>query len=282
MKQRIFIIAIISLNLLNVGAQNTIHKASKTIEYSFEDCKALLIQGEKATIKVSAKSQNTIELKITYIAKHKKQATAIRDLKHIRFDSQKEGSKLLLRNYYETANQKIESNLSFIYELIIPEEIFLDIRNLYGSINLQQLTGTKEIHISFGRLELENISGKTNIQLKYSDISTNNIAGQLTGSLSKSNVLINNCEANVSLNMSYGTLNASLLNNCKNFRINGERAEIQIQTPDKEYNMDIKTSFNKLFIFDENHDQQFRSTNKNFTKNIYIRTSYCPIKIHLK
>ena len=75
MKQRIFIIAIISLNLLNVGAQNTIHKASKTIEYSFEDCKALLIQGEKATIKVSAKPQNTIELKITYIAKHKKQVT---------------------------------------------------------------------------------------------------------------------------------------------------------------------------------------------------------------
>jgi hypothetical protein len=282
MKQRIFIIAIISLYLLNVGAQNTIHKASKTIEYSFEDCNALLIQGEKATIKVSAKPQNTIELKITYVAKHKKHATAIRDLKHIKFDNQKEGSRLLLRNYYETGHQKIESNLSFIYELIIPEEIFLDIRNLYGSVNLHQLTGTKEIDISFGRLELENISGKTNIQLRYSNINTNNISGQLTGTLSKSDVLINNCEANVLLNMSYGTLNVSLLNNCKNFRINGERAEIQIQTPDKEYNMDIKTSFNKLFIFDEEHDQQFRNTNKNFTKKINLKTSYCPIKIHLK
>lgn len=263
-------------------SQNTIQKLSKTIEYSYENVTSMVIQAEKATIKITGKPQKTIEMKIILISKHKIQSTALNDLKYIKFEQQKEGSKLLLKNFYESSNRKIESNLSIVYELIVPEEISMQLNNLYGAIELQNLFGSKTLDIAFGRLEMRNIAGNNNLHLKYTNLKAQNFTGQLTGTLSKSDVELTDCNSSIDLIMSYGTLKAAVLNECKLIKINGTRTEVHLQTPSMDYNFDLKTSYSKVEAFDNEPTSYFKSTSKTKMKTITVTTSYCPIKIKLK
>ncbi|MFV0391703.1 MAG: hypothetical protein ACK5KP_07465 [Paludibacteraceae bacterium] len=146
MTRKIFIILLLSLFVSKAVSQNTIYKVSKTADYRFEDCSLLRIQGEKATIRITGHRQNTIELKIILVAKHKNQTIARNDLKFIRFDLNKKGSVLYLKNFYESGKQKIESNLSIVFELTVPEAIAVDLQNLYGrSVSYEQYENDKRL-----------------------------------------------------------------------------------------------------------------------------------------
>jgi len=252
------------------------------LEYRFEDCSSLLIQGEKATIRITGKPQNTIELKMSLVAKHRNQAIALYDLKFIRFEYQKDGKQLILKNFYESTNRKIESNLSVVYELIVPQDMAIQLYNLYGSTTLLNLGGIKLVDISFGRLDMQTINGNTILQLKYSNLTAQKISGQLTGTLSKSDALITNCGATTELNMSYGMLNALLISECELVSINGNRTEVLLQTPSKDYNLDLKTTNSDVEVFDKSYAPHYRWLSKSSSKTINVTTTYCPIKIKLK
>lgn len=272
----------LSFLVLNMASQELIQKATKTVDYRFDDCSSLLIQGEKATIKITGKPQNTIDLKILLVSKHKKQATALNDLKYIRFATEKEGTQLILKNYYETTNRKIESNLSIVYELIVPEQLAVKLTNLYGAVTLNNLSGKKSVDISFGRLEMQAIDGNTNLNLRYSNLVAQKITGKLNGTLSKSDAMITNCSAVLELDMKYGILNASLLNDCEHVHITGTRTEILLQTRYVDYNLDLKTIYSNVEVYDKVVSSSFKRVSKSSTKSIFVSTSYCPIKIKLK
>lgn len=282
MKNLLLIIIMLSFPAIIVFSQNPVYKASKTMDYRFEDCSALQIQGEKASIRITGKNQQYIELKVTLVAKHQHQKTALNDLKYIRFESQKEASTLILKNFYESANRKIESNLSVVYELSIPSTLALQLQNLYGSVSLSHLSGKKSCDVSFGRLDLNFISGKTDLQLKYTNLNAQNIAGLLTGNFSKSDADIMECSASTELNMNYGKLQASLMNDCGLFRLTGNRSEVFIETPLKDYTFDLKTTYSQIDVFNKTVGSAFRQISKTSPKNIFVSTTYCSIKIQLK
>ncbi|MDO9634729.1 MAG: hypothetical protein Q7J05_06755 [Paludibacter sp.] len=282
MRKRIIIAILLIFQALNLTSQDLIQKATKTLEYRFEDCTSMLIQGEKATIRIRGKSQSVVELKILLVAKHKNPKIALNDLKHIRFVSEKDGTQLNLKNFYERANRKIESNLSVVYELTVPENIVFQLNNLYGSVTLMNLTGSKSVDISFGRIDMQNISGITNLQLKYTNLTAQNIAGKLTGDLSKSDAVITHCGATTDLNMKYGVLKATLTSDCEQIRVTGIRTEVNLQTPASDYNLDLKTIYSEVEVFDKVVTPTYRWNSKSSPKSIFVTTTYCPIKIKLK
>lgn len=282
MKIRLKILLLVSLFALKMTSQNQIQRASRTMEYHFNDCSSLVIQGEKATIHVAGKTQNGIDVKVTLVAKHISQSKALSDIKYIRFSSQKVNEKLILKNFYETTPNKIESNLSIIYELYIPENMTVELRNLYGSVNLQNLKGTKNIDLAFGKIEMQNILNKTQLQAKYSSINIEQIAGKLTGTLTKSDADVKNCSAGVELNMSYGKINASLTDNCETFSVAGNRTAVELYLSSTNYNLNLKTTNYKILVFSKLVNQQSYQLNNASNKHIQINTSYCPININLK
>lgn len=282
MKNKLFFTLLMTLLALQAGSQELIQKATKTMDYRFEDCSSVQIQGEKATIRITGKPQQTVELKISLVSKHKNPKTAQNDLKYIRFVSEKVGTKLILKNFYESANRKIESNLSIIYDLSVPEEMAIQLQNLYGAVTLLNLSGSKSIGVSFGRLDLSGIGGTTNLQLRYSNLTVQKILGKLTGTLSKSDAVINNCGAATELDMQYGILNASLLPECEQVRVTGNRTEVILQTSSTDYKLDLKTNYSDLEVFGKAVNSPYRPATKSSSKSIFVSTSYCPIKIKLK
>lgn len=282
MKYRLIIIFLLSIVVQSMVSQNPVYRATRTMDFRFDNCTVLQIQGEKATIHITGKAQDVIELKIILVAKHKNQSTALNDLKYIRFASKKEGAKLLLNNYYESTNHKIESNLSVIYELTVPANLAIQLQNLYGSVAMQSLIGTKTVDISFGRLDLQNISGSTNLMLKYSNITAHDVSGQLGGTLSKSDADIADCSADIRFNMNYGTLNAALLNTCDLVHIVGTRTEVILFTATTDYNIDLKTTYSPVLVFNKSVSPSYQVISKTSAKNIMVTTTFCPIKINLK
>lgn len=278
MIKNIFIFLLMGLLAMPAVSQNQLLKASKTMDYRFDGCDALQILGEKATIRICGKDQQQIELKITLVAKHKNQETALKDLKLIRFVSQKTGSKLVLKNFYETSGRKIESNLSIVYELIVPEKLSVQLQNLYGGVTLLDLTGFKSVDVSFGRLDMFNIAGNTNLQLKYCNLTVQNISGKIGGDLSKSDANVSRCSAGIQLNMSYGNFQAKLLKECESVRIAANRTAVEVQTASTDYNLDLKTTNSTVQVFDKTVNQQYRLDVKS-SNLIHITTSYCPIMI---
>lgn len=129
---------------------------------------------------------------------------------------------------------------------------------------------------------MNGIGGRTDLQLKYSNLSAGNVSGKITGTLSKSDVDIVDCEADTELSMNYGTLNASLSDKCKTVRIIGSRAEIHLQTPTKEYNLELKTNYNDIEVFGNMVKEQYRWMSNTSSKTIFATTTYCPIKINLR
>ena len=273
---------LLSIFAMQVQSQNIVQRASKTMDYRFDDCSVLHIMGEKATIHITGKAQKSVILKITFVARHKNQATALNDIKHIRFSHQKEGSILTIKNFYETSNRKIESNLSVIYELFVPEEIVLQLRNLYGAVTLLNLSGEKSLDISFGRLDMNNTTGSTQLQMRYSSVNAESMSGSVTGTLSKSDATFLNCNAAIDLNTNYGKIYASLSNECETFKIAGNRTEIEILANNPNYNLNLKTSYSKVLLNNNAVGQHHISLNKAFTRTIEISTNYCPIKINFK
>lgn len=282
MRNRISIAILLTFFAFGAGSQELIQRASKTTEYRYEDFSSLHIQAEKATIRITGKPQQTVELKISLVAKHQDPKTARNDLKYIRFVSEKAGTKLILKNFYETANRKIESNMSVIYDLIVPEAMAIQLQNLYGSVNITDLSGSISASVSFGRIDMQSITGSTRLQMRYSSLSARKIAGKLTGTLSKSDAVLADCAAQTELEMQYGELRASLLSGCELLRVSGSRTEVQVQLPSAENNLDLKTSYSSVEVFGKAVGAAYRSTSKSSNTKIWVTTSYCPIKISLQ
>ena len=278
MTNKLFISLLMSLLVWNTSSQELIQRATKSMEYRFVDCSLLIIQGEKATIRITGRAQHSVDLKVSLVAKHKNQSTAVNDLKYIRFETKKNGTQLVLRNFYERKNRKIESNLSVVYELTVPEQLAIQLNNLYGSVLLQTLGGNNSLEVAFGRLEMQSISGVAHLQLKYSNLIAGDVSGKLTGTLSKSDAVLTNCSASTDLSMSYGTLNASILAKNKVFQVVGNRTEITVQLPSAEYSMDLQTIHSHVEIDGKKAGSRYRSTSSSPDKLI-LSTSYCPIKI---
>lgn len=278
MKINLFISLILSLIVWTTASQELVLRATKSMDYRFVDCSSLMIQGEKATIRIIGKAQQSVDLKVSLVAMHKNQSTAVNDLNYIRIETKKNGTQLVIKNYYESKNRKIESNLSVVYELTVPEHLAIQLYNLYGSVTLQNLRGTKSAELAFGRLELQSISGVTQIQLKYSNLSAGDVAGQLTGTLAKSDAVLTKHSASAELSMSYGALTASILPDSKTFRVVGNRTEITVELPSAEYAMDLQTLHSQVEINGKKAGSRYRSTSTTSNKLI-VSTSYCPIKI---
>ena len=84
MKINLFISLILSLLVLKSTSQELILRASKSMEYQFMDYSSVMIQGEKATIWIIGKAQQSVDLKVSLVAMHKNQSIAVNDLKYTR------------------------------------------------------------------------------------------------------------------------------------------------------------------------------------------------------
>lgn len=103
-------------------------------------------------------------------------------------------------SWFNTGNQELEIN----YKVLVPKNVYLELRNKYGSIYLESTDRDADIDLSYGDIRLGDINAKLNLDMAYSEGSLSQIKnGDLE--LSYSNLEMENSQS-LDLEMKYSEL----------------------------------------------------------------------------
>lgn len=284
MIKKVNILLLLLLSCIGLAnAQQVVQKVSRhSVNEYLGNIELLEIIGEKATIKLEGWEKNYIEVELLAVSRNTEKAKAIEEIKYIKTDAIKDDSKLLLKNYFNGESKKISSNLSVEYNIKIPKNSKLIISNLYGRVDLANLSSSVFVSVAFGSISIKNINGNMEIQNKYSNLSGDNISGSLICISEKSDINLSKISSAVNIESKYGEIKLQILDSNHPLEINSRRSSISITIPEQAFNYELNTSNSTITIPDKgsiNAEQFISDNNKNAT-NLKIKTSYCPIIIN--
>ncbi len=144
------------------------------------------------------------------------------------------GSKLFVRNYVELARGESspESALKVIYNIIVPENCPVQIKDYFGSIDVKNLKAGLKIDSEYSRIELENIKGGAIIQTLFGDISCTGIGGAVSVTSNRSNITFTHISGNIEINASVAKIKLGDFDNVKKMKIKAEKSVIDLSIPD--------------------------------------------------
>lgn len=271
-------------------SQKKVHVLTKTIkkELSATD-KKLIIKGEKSTINISSWSKPFYGIEIKLIAKNLNEKLAKRDLDIIKYKIEETSDYYLLNNFFSSDTyKKIKSNLSTVYNIKVPNSSQLDITNIYGNINIENLTTISSLKNSFGEIHFKDIDGKYQINAYYSDVFMNDVDIELLCNAEKSNIELTDISGSINIKSNYGNLRIIAGNAVKKFNIESKRSTIDFQAKNLlNYNYALSTKYASIILPPEWKNSTLKeggitkfnlNTNSNYPL-IKLKTTYCQISI---
>lgn len=239
----------LNLLLICVGAQTKIQVVKRTIskEISLAKVETVRINGEKANIIIQPTKESSVKVLISLIAKNPKRELAEADVKHCSYSINEDFNRLNIANGFTSGDnfEDISSNLSARIELWLPNNISVEINNIYGSVRISNVNGNYNIVNNFGETDLNNISGKLKLLSNYGDINGVKLKSECSIEAKKSEIEIDGIESVCTIKNQYGKVNIHSLNApitilCENTEIifNVEKAE--------RYSLDLSTLNGKI------------------------------------
>lgn len=231
-------------------AQTVLGVVSKKVEkeFPFKTGQTVVVEGERAEIKIETWEKNIISVKLTLIAKHPQKATAEIDLKSFNFLFDERGDKLVLRNYY--ANKiKATSELSAIYTVIVPAECPVQLSNYFGKTDVQDLSNSFEIDSKFGPIAMTNVSGIINVSSRFGDVFGDFLTGKVKIESHRSNITLKHLEGSFDINSKYGIIKIFADNKVIDLNIEAEKSDVYLFNPDpSEFGYDLLAHFGDITV----------------------------------
>ena len=290
-KYKIIIVSLMCISINGVS-QDKIHVIKKIVtkEYSVSEIPDLQIKGEKSDIFVTGWKNKTIKVEIQLISKNPVKEKAEKELKYISYSCSKQDNKIILSNtFISSRNTKISSNLSTKFIIYLPELSNVHIENLYGNINLNDLSLENQIQNSFGEVKINNVKGLLHLDLHYADIHIADCNANIICTADNSDLYFNNVSKSAEITSNYGKIIFNPGNSLKNLSIKSSRTEITVNVDQfTRYSYSLLTQ-NSVLKIHENFTDKIITDNKItrfdlevFASNpkINVETSYCPIIIN--
>lgn len=271
-------------------AQKKTHVLTKTVKKELKaDGRTLIIRGEKSTINISSWAKPYYGIEIKLISKNFKEKKAKKDLEVIKYKIEESNQYYLLNNYFSSDKYyEVSSNLSAVYNIKVPASSKLDIANIYGNINLDNLKSVTNLKNSFGEISVTNTNGKYNVNSYYSDVMMENIDMDLQCNADKSDIELVNVSGSVVIKSNYGKIQIEAASNLESVNIDSQRSTVFFASQNlKDYNYSLSTKQSKITLPDKWQNKLIEKDGytifslKNIPKNpfIQIRTTYCQISI---
>ena len=228
------------------------------------------------------KDSVTIDVSVTFFDVPEKKAQTLSSLIHFEFEIEdgRVKAKTIFDNDFKS-NNKFEIN----YTINIPENRYLDIKNKFGNVTLQDLKSGGEFDIAYGNINGNKITSKSSekvkIDLKYGNGSFESI-DRVNAKISYSGITINELSEG-QLNTKYSTIKAE---KCGNLTSESEYdtyslgtiENIEINSKFTSWNIgELKSKFN---FINQYGDLKIRNVSKNF-KEINIDNQFGDIKVNI-
>ncbi len=231
-------------------AQTVLGVVSKAVEkeFPFKIGQMVVVEGERAEIKIETWEKNTISVKLTLIAKHPQKATAEKELKSFDFSFEDKGDKLVLRNYYANST-KATSELSAVYTVIVPTECPVQMSNYFGKTDVQDLSNSFEIDSKFGPVAMTNLSGIIDVSSRFGDIFGDFLSGKVKIESHRSNITLKHLEGSFDINSKYGIIKIFADNKIIDLNIEAEKSDVYLFNPDpSEFGYDLLAHFGDITV----------------------------------
>ncbi|MBN2174433.1 MAG: hypothetical protein JW731_09885 [Bacteroidales bacterium] len=217
--------------LSQVKVQVVTQKISKTFDWN--KGMSLQMNAEHAEIICTTHPSNTIILELTITSKHENKNTAEGDLKKMKWLAEMKGDKFYLRNYVELARGETrpESALKVTYNLKVPEDCPLDIRNYFGSIDIKNVKAGLKINSEFSKISLGKVGGNVNIQTLFGDIDCTQVDGETAIISNRSDISMAEMSGNIDIDASVAEINLGSFGKVKQLKIKAEKSVIDLKMP---------------------------------------------------
>ncbi|MCF8405705.1 MAG: hypothetical protein K9H58_17295 [Bacteroidales bacterium] len=232
---KVFSILFLLLSGLSiVRAQVKVQVVSKTIMETmlWEAGQTLQINAEKADVYCTSSASNSIEIEISFIAKHENREIAETDLRKMKWLSEDLGKKIILRNYIELARDesKPESDIKSIYKIKIPQNCPLLIQNYFGKIKIENISSKLNIESEFSIIDLTGIKGNIYVKTTFGDLVATQIEGGLKVKSNRSDINISDLTGSIDINASVAEIILSDIDNGNAVKIVADKSKIEIKS----------------------------------------------------
>lgn len=215
----------VSQELVQVVSQ----KISKSIDWSLG--MSVMLNAENAEIYCTSHQANNIDIDLTIISKHEDRNRAEEDLKKMKWLSEVKGNTLYLRNYIELGRyeSKPASALKVIYNIRLPENCPVEIRNYFGKIEVKNLKANLKISSKFTKIDLAEIEGVTTVNTTFGDVTASRIRGETAIISNRSDITISGVGGKLDLNSTIAKINLSDLNTITEIHIEAQKSFLDLK-----------------------------------------------------
>lgn len=260
------VLLIILMTAIHSNAQIKVQVVTQEITKTFEWAPgmSMMLSGENAEIYCNSHQANTVEIELTIISKHEDKSKAEADLKKMKWLTEVKNNILYVRNYIELARNesKPESALKVIYNIRVPENCPVDIKDYFGKIKIENLNSSLNIKSEFSQIELIEIGGVTMVNAVFGNVTAAQIPGDLAITSNRSDIDISDLGGKLNIHATLAKISICKMNPSTSVRIEAEKSFIYLKINELNryaYQFDL---FNCEFKKPDNMFPDFNQNNK--------------------
>lgn len=199
----------------------------KPLAHSLEGIKKILIFNGDGQVKITA-DKNSSKLKGSYTVRMAGNSSQVNT--HINNEmtiyAKTDKQKLTLKFGYDNKTKKSNKKAKVDIELLVPKDVFIDLRSNNGDITLANLGKGGRIINKKGKITLNNIQGTMTINDGSGDIDVNRGNGKLKINDSKGHIAVNDHHGSLIINDKSGHI--SIQNNQGQVKVSDSTGDINI------------------------------------------------------
>lgn len=290
MKKFIYLIFCLVI-CLSSFAQSELQVFTKTITktLNYKETEKIIVDGEKAKIGIGGWYRNEVEISIKLISKHPDKAIAEAELEYSKYLIQQKGKHILIKNFYAIPDKvkEVRSNLKVEYAIRVPFNCSIEVKDYFGNVHINDVTGSMKFHIQYGDLDLNNCEGLLDIDINFGDVNSRHTSGSLIVNATHSEITMKELSGTVRINAKSCDIFLVTENKLNMLLIDAEKSDVQFEGDFDQYAYELVSSYGDISIpsrrssFLKHHPEQelFHYRSKETYPLVSIKTSFGKITV---
>jgi len=251
------------------------------------------INGERAEINVEGADIDQIEIKATIISKNSSTSEAKKDIETMKVLLEKLGKTVYVRNYISIKkdSDKPNSNLKVIFDIKLPVDCGITIKNAFGDIQMKNLNGRINLDTRYSKINLAYLEGEGKIESLLGDVTIHSSYGSYVFNMSRCDLTMENSSGSFDITSKYGVVNASIKPELEKLKVVGVTVDVNLVMDDvtgsyynlvsKDGKIEIDQRLNVEYkLLDENNTQMVEMNKDIECSRLNIDTQFGSITLN--
>ena len=218
--------------------QQEVHVITKKIDkaYNYREGYEVNLDGDRAEVFIEPNYENKIIIEVEIVAKHPDKKQAKEDVEKMFFMSERLKNNIYLRNYLsdEAKVAKPESQLKVIYNISVPNDCPVYVKNLYGFVSINELSNSVKVNSKFSSVSLDQITGSIDLLTRYGDILGQNLNGNVSIGSRRTNITLKDIQGTFDIDAEYGLIQIYASPGLLNLDLNADKSKVLLFNTDLE------------------------------------------------